>query len=63
MTPKNIHKIITPKKMFIFLKTQKIIEIQNIDPQKMTRAYAWMKISEYPLGALRAFSSWAIKAS
>ena len=29
MTPKNIHKIFTPQKIFIFLKTPKNIEIQN----------------------------------
>ena len=34
--------------MFIFLKTQKNIKIQNFEPQKMDRAYVCMKISEYP---------------
>ena len=38
MTQKNIH----------FLKTQKNIEIQNFEPQKMGRAYVCVKISEYP---------------
>ena len=37
-----------PKKIFIFLKTQKNIEIQNFEPQKMGRAYVCVKISEYP---------------
>ena len=37
-----------PKKIFIFLKTQKNIEIQNFDPKKMGRAYVCSKISEYP---------------
>ena len=46
MTPKNIHKIFLPKIISIFLKTQKIIEIQNFEPQKMTRAYVCMKILE-----------------
>ena len=47
MTPKNIHKIFKPKK-FIFRKTPKTIEIQNVEPQIMARAYVCMKISEYP---------------
>ena len=34
--PQNLH---TPKKIFIFLKTPKNIEIQNFEPQKMDRAY------------------------
>ena len=50
MTPKNIHKIFIPQKIFIFLKTLKNIEIQNFDPKKMVRAYVCMKISEYPPG-------------
>ena len=33
MTPKDIHKIIIPQKIFIFLKTLKGIEIQNFEPQ------------------------------
>ena len=37
-----------PKKIFIFLKTQKNIEIQNFEPKKMGRAYVCVKISEYP---------------
>ena len=37
-----------PKKIFIFLKTQINIEIQNFDPKKMDRAYVCVKISEYP---------------
>ena len=37
--PKIIHKIFTPKQIFIFLKTPKNIEIQNFEPPKMTRAY------------------------
>ena len=45
---KNIHKVFIPKKIFIFLKTQKNIEIQNFEPKKMDRAYVCMKISEYP---------------
>ena len=48
MTPKIIHKIFIPQKIFIFLKTPKNIEIQNFDPKKMGRAYVCMKISEYP---------------
>ena len=43
----NIHKIFIPQKIFIFLKTPKNIEIQNFEPQKMTRVYVCMKISEY----------------
>ena len=45
---KNIHKIVIPQKIFIFLKTPKNIEIQNFEPKKMTRAYVCMKILEYP---------------
>ena len=37
-----------PKKIFIFLKTQKNIEIQDFEPKKMGRAYVCVKISEYP---------------
>ena len=48
MTPKNIHTIFIPPKIFIFLKTPKNIEIQNFEPQKMTGAYICMKLSEYP---------------
>ena len=33
MTPKDIHKIFIPQKIFIFLKTLKGIEIQNFEPQ------------------------------
>ena len=33
MTPKDIHKILIPQKIFIFLKTLKGIEIQNFEPQ------------------------------
>ena len=39
-----------PTKNLIFLKTQKNIEFQNFEPQKMGRAYVCMKISEYPPG-------------
>ena len=37
-----------PKKIFIFLKTPKNIEIQNFEPQKIARAYVCVKISEHP---------------
>ena len=33
MTPKDIHKIFIPQKIFIFVKTLKGIEIQNFEPQ------------------------------
>ena len=33
MTPKDIHKIFIPQKIFFFLKTLKGIEIQNFEPQ------------------------------
>ena len=48
MTPKKYPQNFIPKKIFIFLKIQKNIEIQKFDPQKMDRAYVCMKISEYP---------------
>ena len=51
MTQKNIHKIFIFKKILIYLKIAKNIEIQNFEPLKMTRAYVCMKISEYLLGA------------
>ena len=46
--PKNIHKIFILKKILFFLKTPKIIEIQNFEPKEITRAYVCMKLSEYP---------------
>ena len=36
MTPKDIHKIFIPQKLYIFLKTLKGIEIQNFEPQNGT---------------------------
>ena len=39
------------KKILIFLKTQKNIEIQNFEPKKMGQAYVCIKISEYPPGS------------
>ena len=48
MTPKKYPQNLHTPKIFIFLKTPKNIEIQNFEPQKMTRAYVCMKISEYP---------------
>ena len=33
MTPKDIHKIFIPQKLYIFLKTLKGIGIQNFEPQ------------------------------
>ena len=36
-----------PKKIFIFLKTPKNIEIQNFEPKTLGRAYVCVKISEY----------------
>ena len=33
MTPKDIHKIFIPQKLYIFLKTLKGIEIQNFEPK------------------------------
>ena len=58
MTPKNIHKIFIPQKIFIFLKTTKNIEIQNFEPPKMTQANACMKISEYPPPLPQAFPTY-----
>ena len=39
MTPKKYPQNFHTQKMFIFLKTQKNIEIQNFEPQKMDRTY------------------------
>ena len=48
MTPKEYpHNLHTPKNIY-FPKTPKNIEIQNFEPQKMTRVYVCIKISEYP---------------
>ena len=55
MTPKKYPQNFYSPKIFIFLKTQKNIEIQKFDPKKMDRAYVCIKISEYPpppLGAI-----------
>ena len=49
MTPKDIHNFIILKKIFIFLKTPKLVEIQYFEPQKMVQAYIYLKISEYHL--------------
>ena len=45
-----------PPKIFIFLKTQKNIEIKNFEPQKIARAYVCVKISEYPPGGVKPSS-------
>ena len=39
MTPQKYPQICHTPKIFIFLKTPKNIEIQNFEPQKMSRAY------------------------
>ena len=45
-----------PKKIFIFLKTPKNIEIQNFEPQKKGRAYVCVKISDNsPWGSIWYF--------
>ena len=44
--PQNLHTL----KNINFSENPKNIEIQNFKPQKMTRAYQCMKISEYPAG-------------
>ena len=48
------------KKIFIFLKTPKNIEIQNFEPKKIGRAYVCVKISEYPPPPLPPPPPWAI---
>ena len=48
MTPKKYPQNFIPQKFLFFLKTQKNIEIQNFEPQKMDQAYVCMKISEDP---------------
>ena len=57
---KNIHKIFIPQKIFIFLKTPKNNEIQNFEPKKLTGAYLYMKISEYPPWGGASVSSQAL---
>ena len=55
--PQNLH---TPKSIH-YLKTPENIEIQNFEPQRMTRAYVCMKISEYPpLGVYHRLKSSSI---
>ena len=50
MTPKNIHKISIPQKIFIFLKAPKNIEIQNFEPKKGPEpTYVW-EYQSNPLG-------------
>ena len=40
MTPKNVHKIFIPQKIFIFLKKKtQNIELQNIEPKKKVHAF------------------------
>ena len=41
MTPKNIHKIFIPQKIFIFLKKPQNIEIQNIEPKNCPRLHMY----------------------
>ena len=41
--PQNLHTL----KLFIFLKAPEKTELQNFEPQKITRAYVCMKLSEY----------------
>ena len=51
MTPKNIHKRFIPKRIFIFLKTPKNIEIQNIEPKKISpslRTYENIRVPPPP---------------
>ena len=58
MTPKIVQFCNDPQQYPLFLHTPKNIpvsenfQIQNFEPQKMTRAYVYIKISEYihPLG-------------
>ena len=55
MTPKTIHKIFIPQKIFIFLKTHKNFEIQNFEPKKWPEpTYAWKYQSIPPLWAIPA---------
>ena len=51
MYPQNLH---TPKNIY-FSENPPIIEIQNFEQKKMTRAYVCMKISGCPLGCYRHF--------
>ena len=48
MTPKKYPQNVPTQKNIHFSETPKNIEIQKFDPQKMDRAYVYMKISEYP---------------
>ena len=71
MTPKKYPQNFHTQKIYIFLKTQKNIEIQKFDPKKMDQAYVCMKISEYPpwglsrpLGAVAGYSQlWLMSGS
>ena len=44
MTPKNIHKIFIPQKIFIFLETPKMLKFKIFEPKKMTRAYVCTRV-------------------
>ena len=49
MTPKNIHKILIPQKIFNFSKTPKNIEIQNLYPKRWPDpTYVWKYQSTPP---------------
>ena len=53
MTQNNIHKIFIPQKIFIFLKTNKNIEIQKFDPppkknDPILRMYEYIRVHPPP---------------
>ena len=56
MTLENIHKIFIPHKIFIFLKTPKNIEIQNLHPKNdpSQRMYENIRVPPTPLEMLDA---------
>ena len=48
MTPKNIHEIFIPKRIFIFQKTPRNIEIQNFEPHKNSHGLRKYEIIRVP---------------
>ena len=48
MTPQKYSQNLYNQKSIYFSENQKNIEIENFEPQKMSRVYVWLKILVYP---------------
>ena len=54
--PINVHKLIIPQKLFIYLKKTKILKFKILNVQK---AYVYMKMPEYPTPpGMRTYHYW-----